>query len=310
MDKLDKKILAALMQNARQPITQLAKKLKISREVATYRIRKLQERGVIKAFITKINAEQLGYTYASLFLTLKAGGEQAFKEYIKTCPFAAWTSAFAGTWNLGVGIYGKNIEEIHHNFTTIHKQFKEYIIDHRLTIHKHTAQFYEKYIGASKHQRPKKSSAFILDDKDKRILKLLAQDARLDTVTLADDLDLSAPAVAKRIKKLEQAGYIEGYSLFLDPASLGLYQFSIFITNRNKDYKDISAYLAAHPNVSFIITYIGDPFLEFGIIVDDPFKMRSVLQEIASAFPDNKVTETFLIQDEILSIGLPACVFD
>ena len=310
MDKLDKKLLAELIRNARQPITHLARTLKISREVTTYRLKRLQERGIIKAFITKIDAEQLGYTYASLFITLKADGEQLFKDYLRTCPFSAWTGTFAGSWNFGVGIYGKNLEEIHANFTIIHDAFKAYIIDHRLTIHKHSAHYYEKYVGASFQPRAKPSIAHLLDEKDKRLLKLLSHNARADAVFLAQELGASAPAVAKRIKKLEQAGYIQGYSLFLDPASLGLYQFSVFITNRNKDYEDISAYLQAHKQVSFIISYIGDPFLEFGIIVDDPFKMRGILQEIASAFPDNKVIETFLIQNEILSIGLPTCVFE
>ena len=41
MDKKDKKLLAELMINSRTPINQLAKKVGISREVATYRLNKL-----------------------------------------------------------------------------------------------------------------------------------------------------------------------------------------------------------------------------------------------------------------------------
>ncbi|GAI94574.1 unnamed protein product [marine sediment metagenome] len=38
MDKINIKLLTELMQNSRIPITKLAKKLKVSREVATYRL--------------------------------------------------------------------------------------------------------------------------------------------------------------------------------------------------------------------------------------------------------------------------------
>lgn len=310
MDKTDKKILAELLRDARQPFSSLAKKLNISRELATYRVNRLHEQGIIKEFTTEIDVEKLGFLYASLFLTITTEAEADFKAYLSTCPFAAWTSAFAGVWNFGVGIYGKDTTQIHERYRDIHERFKEHIIDHRLTLHRKTQQFYEKYVDA---KLPLKKGELVQskhDEKDLLLLKHLARQARMDAVHLAQQVGLSAVAVAKRLKRLERSGLILRYSVFVDPSKLGLYQFSVFVVNSMHTYQSIVAYLKEHQQVSFVIEYVGDPFLEFGIIVDDPFKMRGVLQEIESAFPDNKVTETFLIQQELLSIGLPPCVFE
>ena len=46
------------------------------------------------------------------------------------------------------------------------------------------------------------------------------------------------------------------------------------------------------------------------IIVKNAYDLREVLQKIEESFPDNRIKEVFLIQKEMLSIGIPKCVFD
>ncbi len=61
-----------------------------------------------------------------------------------------------------------------------------------------------------------------LDATDLRILGALAEDARISVAELARSVGLSAPSVAERIKRLEEAGVIGGYSAQIDPKALGL----------------------------------------------------------------------------------------
>ncbi len=314
LDALDKKILNLLMQNSRMSYTQLAKRTRSSREVAAYRIKKLQDEGIILEFITEINTEKLGFKLASVFLSIRTAKETEFKKYLKTCTFAAWTSEFSGIWNFGVGIYGRSIEEIQERFMQIQEQFGTHIAEYRMTLHRTTAQYYEKYLNitpADKASQNIKNTTPRIDVKDRIILKELARNARIDCVALAKKTDLSAVAVAQRIRRLEYSRVIIRYSVFIDPARLGLYQFSVFLRNHHAtDRKRLVPYLAMHPQISFVIEYVGDPFIECGIIVSDPFDARRIIQEIAGAFPNNQVVEFFLIQNEIISIGLPACVFE
>jgi len=76
---------------------------------------------------------------------------------------------------------------------------------------------YEKSIGevALRSERP-------LDSLDWKILRELQRDARLSYNELGRRVGLSAPAVAERTRKLEDAGVIIGYGAQLDPANLGL----------------------------------------------------------------------------------------
>jgi Lrp/AsnC family transcriptional regulator, leucine-responsive regulatory protein len=61
-----------------------------------------------------------------------------------------------------------------------------------------------------------------LDATDWHILRELQEDARLSYRELGQRVALSAPAVAERIRKLEDRGIITRYSIQIDPAKVGL----------------------------------------------------------------------------------------
>ena len=60
-----------------------------------------------------------------------------------------------------------------------------------------------------------------LDQMDWRLLAQLQDDGRLSFNELARRVHLSPPAVAERVRRLEQAGVIAGYAARVDPARAG-----------------------------------------------------------------------------------------
>lgn len=60
-----------------------------------------------------------------------------------------------------------------------------------------------------------------MDAIDHHILQRLQADGRATQLELAREVGLSQPAVAERIKKLEERGVILGYAAKVDPAALG-----------------------------------------------------------------------------------------
>ncbi len=61
-----------------------------------------------------------------------------------------------------------------------------------------------------------------LDEPDAKILRVLTTDARTSVAEIARDVGLSAPSVSERIRRLEDAGVIEGYTANVNPQALGL----------------------------------------------------------------------------------------
>ncbi|QLP98559.1 MAG: Lrp/AsnC family transcriptional regulator [Rhodoblastus sp.] len=56
-----------------------------------------------------------------------------------------------------------------------------------------------------------------LDDRDRAILRALQREGRLTNADLAERVNLSASACLRRVKILEDEGFIEGYAALLDP---------------------------------------------------------------------------------------------
>ena len=90
-----------------------------------------------------------------------------------------------------------------------------------------------------------------LDDVDWRIIEELQKDGRLSFNELGRRVPLSAPAVAERVRRLEQAGVITGYRAVVDPRQAG-YGITAFVqlrcalgscllrTGRAADYPEVT----------------------------------------------------------------------
>jgi len=72
-----------------------------------------------------------------------------------------------------------------------------------------------------------------LDSIDRRILALLQGDGRMTNVELARRVGISPPPCLRRVRALEEAGFINGYHADLDAQKLG-FQVRVFASVRLK----------------------------------------------------------------------------
>ena len=70
-----------------------------------------------------------------------------------------------------------------------------------------------------------------MDDTNIKILACLQYNARMTNAAISRDVGISSPAVAERIRKMEDLGIIKGYKAQIDPLALG-YQMKAIITLR------------------------------------------------------------------------------
>ena len=61
----------------------------------------------------------------------------------------------------------------------------------------------------------------MLDDIDKKIIKVLEDDARTSLRKISELVDVSLGTVSNRVKRMEKNGIIRGYSVILDPDKIG-----------------------------------------------------------------------------------------
>jgi Lrp/AsnC family leucine-responsive transcriptional regulator len=74
-----------------------------------------------------------------------------------------------------------------------------------------------------------KSVSAALDDIDRRLLAILQENGRLTATELADRVGLTTSPCLRRLRLLEEAGVIRGYSAMLDQEKVGL-PVSVFVS--------------------------------------------------------------------------------
>ncbi|MBB3393844.1 Lrp/AsnC family transcriptional regulator [Rhizobium sp. BK068] len=78
----------------------------------------------------------------------------------------------------------------------------------------------------------------IADDMDRKILRELMGDARLPNNELAERVGLSASACLRRLRRLEDAAIIQGYTTLVDPAVDGWTMTALASVRLSRQHED------------------------------------------------------------------------
>jgi Lrp/AsnC family leucine-responsive transcriptional regulator len=121
-----------------------------------------------------------------------------------------------------------------------------------------------------------------LDETDRRILELLAVDARRTFGDIGGHIGLSAPAVKRRVDRLEARGVIRGYTTVLDHAQLGrpLEAFAELRFPGTTRVDDIEGIIGEIPEIEALFTVAGDPDALAWIRVHDVEDLKRVIDRI------------------------------
>ena len=100
-----------------------------------------------------------------------------------------------------------------------------------------------------------------LDELDRKILSLLLENARMSLVEIGERVALSAPAVKRRIERLERDGTIRGYSALVDQQAVGwgTQAFLEVFFEGDTSLESLRRALVDHPEVVGAYTVAGDP---------------------------------------------------
>lgn len=92
-----------------------------------------------------------------------------------------------------------------------------------------------------------------LDEIDLKILEALQEDGRITNVDLAAKVGLTAPPCLRRVRTLEERGYISSYHAHLEPVAMG-FTITVFAmvslkSQAEADLLAFESYVAALPEV-------------------------------------------------------------
>jgi len=121
-----------------------------------------------------------------------------------------------------------------------------------------------------------------MDSVDHRIVALLRENARRSFQDIGKHVSLSAPAVKRRLDRLEREGVIRGYSANVDPAALGWHAHAfveLFCEGRMSG-AEVRDAVASHPEVEGAYTIAGQPSAILHLRAADTQHLEETLERI------------------------------
>ena len=122
----------------------------------------------------------------------------------------------------------------------------------------------------------------MIDEIDAQIVALLRENARRSYQDIGKRVSLSAPAVKRRVDRLERGGVIRGYTATVDPAAFGWHTHAfveLFCEGRMSG-AEVRDAVAAHPEVEGAYTIAGAPSAIIHVRATDTAHLERALERI------------------------------
>jgi Lrp/AsnC family transcriptional regulator, leucine-responsive regulatory protein len=150
-----------------------------------------------------------------------------------------------------------------------------------------------------------------LDETDVQILAILQEDGRISNADLAQRVGLTPPTVLRRVKILEEHGYIKGYAALVNPLKLGLTvtAFVLIESAAGCDMDDLRAFLTRLPGVQEVHNLIGEWCFQLKVRTESPQTLEDLLHRKLRKHPGVRRTLTTLATSspfETTVVPLPA----
>lgn len=310
LDQTDRKLLAAIEVDARIPLSTLARKTRMSRTIAEYRLEQFEKKGIVRGYYCLLDPSRFGIMVWKLWLSFHKTSQQeknAFFGYVEKHPRIWWYAECAGVYDAVVCILAKTPHEFNQFFNALQDTFGSIIRDSAILINVsfeyHTRGYLlnvpSKLIESSFQEKPLVRK---ISRDEVNVLKILSQNARTKYTEIANTTKLHVKTIKSIIDDLKKSGVIVYFRPSIDATQFGYeyYKVLLYLHNpRGGILPSIVNWCRVQKNIIAVISCVGPWQLELEIETDTFRNLCALLTELKDKFPEVvKSYETLLITRE------------
>ena len=299
IDLKDRKILYQLDLNCRQSNAQIGKKVGLSKQVVDYRIKRMEEDGVITGYYTAINTYKLGYYVFRIYINLIDVTTKIKTDIIQYFvnnkdAWAVLTSK--GPVDLDVILWVKDLYEFNRYWINTLQRYGNYFSQSIISILTHVISCKKTYLldsGSTSsdrefYQTSCEGEPIPIDELDYRILNEIALKARIPLLDLAKRINCSPQTVNYRIKHLMQKDIIQAFRIGINHAKLGMQGCAVDLFLKDQTMrKKILEHIKQKPNIyDIMVMNIGWGDICFQVLISNMNELSRLMEDIETKFPD------------------------
>jgi len=309
LDLKDKKILTILDENARLSNSQIAKKVKLSKPAVEYRLKRFEKNKIIFAYYSVIDFTKLGYSQYKIyfkFQDITLENEKNIINYWNKDNNSIWVAQIRGKWDLTVSILAKSNFEFGKILNKFMNKFSKFILEKDVLLTEYSPIYAREYLTETKPTEfiygiP--SEIYELDETNKKILKELSNNTRINIVDLAQKTKLTRDIINYRLKKLIKEKIITQFRCYLNLQNLKINHYKIILRTKNfneEAEKQVKVYITQHKKATQFLKLIGSWDLEMEFETENEDELYKILIDIRKKFSNIirdfdilRITETF-----------------
>lgn len=297
LDLKDRKILYQLDLNCRQSNAQIGKKVGLSRKVVEYRIKRMEEEEIINGYWTNIDSYRFGYQvyrYYLIFQNATSNIREKIVENILNYKNTWVVSTLKGLYDLTAVIWVKSIPQFYQFWDTFNEKYGDNIAEKIFSVYLEADVYPPSYLikeldYAKDREHPEHNGgteSIEIDFSDYQLLDIIANNARIPTVELADKLGCSSQSANYRLQKLMKNQVIQGFHIGINVSAIDMEEFKVDIWLKElSKRKKIWNIIKDNPYVTFINTSAGYADIEIEFTIDDSDLLLNVIENLSSKFP-------------------------
>lgn len=293
MNKIDRRILYELSLNARIPLGDLAKKIRLSPSTTKYRINNLEKEKILLGTQAIIDISKLGFIGTRTYITFEDTTSLKEKEIIDwllnqkevsvlttntgdiDCITISWTKKrleFHEFIKRFKEKFHENIKNLEiHNYPKVHHYPRNYLVEEE-----HSNEIIT--IGASEEIEK-------YDELDIDILKLLSDTARMPALEIGTKLNTPAKTIIERIRRMERKQIIKGYSINLNIEKIGYqYEKINILFSKSIPYETLLTYASTIKNTVYVDESTSDYDFELNLEVPGSKERDEIVSDLKNKF--------------------------
>ena len=154
---------------------------------------------------------------------------------------------------------------------------------------------------SGRQPRPQTAAPAALDPIDRRLLEALSTDGRISVAALAEQAGISRAATYNRLDNLRDSGVVEGFSVRVNPARVGLGVTAlVLISGRQPAWRSLRRRLVSMPEVEYCAFTTGEYDALLLVRVPDVETLRDVVLERLQASEEIRATQTIFVLEELV----------
>ena len=300
MDEKDNLILFELLQDCRQPISKIARAVKLPQQTVSYRIKKLEDSKVIKKYAVNINYPKLGYSRHSLYLDVRGVNINDVNKYLKEITNIKEVSCCymlheVSQWKLYVSVWTKTIERYDEIQTKIISKFKSKIKNYL------SFQSVKSYTYFARRLNPENVE---ISDADWKLIEKIKKNSKTSAIELARSFKTTASSITRKINSLKKKGIIERFYPILDMKKLGYTEYT-FISRIDPSFKkkleEFIEFTRKDSRFIILIKAVGYVNLYYAFLVKNKDELSEMKEKIHKILGKAVLEEYKIEVDDMIS---------